>query len=531
MSASESAVLHNWQLACVKPGTVPLSDQTDGLEALVQELDWFALDYPQTVASWMASGCSSNGKSGSDCNGTDDPLQRHRLQSFLSNRFPTGSAALAIDSCDWLYRCEFTTGPSEKLTHDTLVCEGLAGLCDIWLNGELIGNTDNMFRTYRLPIVVPAAQRNEMVFIFRSVDHFLSLKRARPRWKTRLVDHQNLRFLRRALLGRIPGWASGSPAVGPYRSIFLQNTSADCQESLVQLDQLSLTTQLLSKRTFGRVGILARIYGPEALTFGVSINGQITPLQAQRSGNLWVLDAHIPVKHPNLWWPHTEGEQGENTLELTCTQINQKHGSRTVVLARKCVRFKTVEYQAEADSGWQINGRSVFLRGACWTTAHVHSLSGDREKLLRILHTARNAGMNVLRIGGTMLYESNTFYELCDQLGILVWQDFMFANMDYPFDEPAFRDNCIEEVSQQLQRLAGFGCVFAYCGGSEIEQQAAMTGVASSSWRHVFFDETMAELCQRYHPQTVYFPATPCGGALPFYTSEGLTHYYGCWRL
>jgi hypothetical protein len=87
---------------------------------------------------------------------------------------------------------------------------------------------------------------------------------------------------------------------------------------------------------------------------------------------------------------------------------------------------------------------------------------------------ARDAGMNMLRIGGTMIYESDAFYRLCDELGILVWQDFMFANMDYPVEDAAFAENITMEAKQQLDRLAQHPCVGVYCGNSEIEQQAAM---------------------------------------------------------
>src|SRR5260370_460617 len=89
-------------------------------------------------------------------------------------------------------------------------------------------------------------------------------------------------------------------------------------------------------------------------------------------------------------------------------------------------------------------------------------------------YTSSPSGANMLRIGGTMVYETDEFYRLCDELGILVWQDFMFANMDYPVADPAFRAEIDAEAQHQLARLQRHACLGAYCGGSEIAQQAAM---------------------------------------------------------
>src|ERR1700722_2963667 len=121
----------------------------------------------------------------------------------------------------------------------------------------------------------------------------------------------------------------------------------------------------------------------------------------------------------------------------------------------------------------QVNGEDVYCRGACWTVSDIFSPGAAPESLEHDLRLARDAGVNMLRIGGTMIYESDRFYQLCDQLGIMVWQDFMFANMDYPVEDPAFAANIDAEAKYQLSRLSRHPSVVVYCGGSEIEQQAA----------------------------------------------------------
>src|ERR1019366_5058652 len=174
-----------------------------------------------------------------------------------------------------------------------------------------------------------------------------------------------------------------------------------------------------------------------------------------------------------------------------------------------------------------INGVPIYCRGACWTVTDMATLVGTRESLQRDLRLALAAGVNMLRVGGTMTYESDSFYQLCDELGILVWQDFMFANMDYPIDNPHFAENIKAEATYQLSRLSKYASVAVYCGNSEVEQQAAMLGIPRELWRNGWFGEQLPALCKGLHPGTVYVPSTPSGGVMPFHVRNGIAHFYG----
>ena len=123
------------------------------------------------------------------------------------------------------------------------------------------------------------------------------------------------------------------------------------------------------------------------------------------------------------------------------------------------------------------------------------SFSPSGESLRRDLQLARDAGVNMLRVGGTMTYESELFYRLCDELGILVWQDFPFANMDYPFEDDAFRANVEAEVTEQTARIASHPSLAVFCGNSEIEQQIAMLGMPREAWELPWFTERLPALC------------------------------------
>jgi beta-mannosidase len=137
------------------------------------------------------------------------------------------------------------------------------------------------------------------------------------------------------------------------------------------------------------------------------------------------------------------------------------------------------------------------------------------------------AGMNMVRIGGTMVYENDAFLDACDARGVLLWQDFMFANMDYPDQDASFMAGVTTEAEQLLDRLAGHACLAVLCGNSEGEQQAAMWGAPRERWSHPLFHEVLPRLCAQLAPDVPYWPSSAHGGAFPHQGNVGTTSYYG----
>jgi beta-mannosidase len=134
--------------------------------------------------------------------------------------------------------------------------------------------------------------------------------------------------------------------------------------------------------------------------------------------------------------------------------------------------------------------------------------------------------MNMLRISGTTVYEADEFYDACDELGILVWHDVMFANMDLP-DSPEFVAEVEAEVVQLLARVGHRPSLAVLCGGSEVEQQAAMLGLPRERWTMPLFDEVIPAIAEHVVPGLPYVTSSPTGGTLPFHNDAGIAHYYG----
>jgi beta-mannosidase len=167
-----------------------------------------------------------------------------------------------------------------------------------------------------------------------------------------------------------------------------------------------------------------------------------------------------------------------------------------------------------------VNGVPVFARGAVWTPV-------AEDEVVPTLRTLRDAGINMVRIPGIGVPETAAFHDACDMLGLLVWQDFSFASLDYPIEDGVFRATVEDEARALLAQVAGRPSLAVLCGNSEVEQQAAMFGVDPASGRGELFGVLLPQLARAAGADVPYVPSAPCGGAMPFHPGTGVANYFG----
>jgi beta-mannosidase len=417
--------------------------------------------------------------------------------------------ARRFDAEDWWFKTrlpviEGDAAPGDELA---LVLEGLATVADVWLDGAPLLSSTNMFVRHER---VLARAGGELVIRCRALDVELAAKRPRPRWRAPMIENQQLRWFRTTLLGRTPGWSPPAAAVGPWRPVRVER-----RRGLV-VEDLRLQVGVDAGR--GQVDVSCRLRAlgarPGKVELVVERGGKAHRAALAADGDRW--SGRVEVASPALWWPHTHGEPALYDARLVA-------GDVTVDLGR--VGFRSIVL--EEPFALRVNGERIFCRGACWTPIDPVSLGADRAALVAALTQARDAGMNMLRVGGTMVYESDDFLGLCDELGIMLWQDFMFANMDYPEDDATFAANVAEEVRQQLERWAGRPSLAVLCGNSEAEQQAAMWGAPRERWSPRLFHEVLPDLVRTHCPGVPYWPSSAHGGTFPHVADVGTTSYYG----
>jgi beta-mannosidase len=425
-----------------------------------------------------------------------------------------------FDASDWWWRCELPAGSGDARAPRSLRFGGLATLAEVWLNGTSILRSDNMFLEHEVPVDGLLRDRNELVIGCRSVAAALKARRPRPRWRTRLVEAQQLRSVRTTLLGRIPAWTPAAAPVGPWRGVSLEERTL-----------LSRVTADVGSRTEGTSGVVDVELVVEATSGpapqGVTVRvGSASAALACGPGDAprrVVARGSVRVPEASRWWPHTHGSPDRHSIEATVTLEG-----RPVVVDLGSVGFRDVEISTEDGGfGLRINGADVFLRGACWTPLDAVSLSASPGAYRSTLEAVRAAGMNMIRVCGPFFYEDDELYDVCDELGIVVWQDYAFANMDYPDDDPAFVASVEREARQFLDRTQTTASLAVLCGNSEVEQQAAMMGAPREIWRSPLFARTLPDVSAAVRPDVPYWPSTPSGGGLPFVTDTGTAHYFG----
>ena len=226
------------------------------------------------------------------------------------------------------------------------------------------------------------------------------------------------------------------------------------------------------------------------------------------------------------WWPHTHGEPALHDVRLLIGDDDPvdvgRIGFRSIASGPNPGRDVI-----EDGLDLHVNGTAIFARGAVWTPVDPLGLASGEADLRTTLEAVRDAGMNMLRVPGTGVYECDDFHDLCDELGILVWQDFMFANLDYPIGDEAFRAQVEIEAEQLLERIGGRPSLAVLCGNSEVEQQVAMLGLDPALGRGELFGELLPQLAASAGCDAVYLPSAPSGGALPFRFDRGVSNYFG----
>ena len=420
-----------------------------------------------------------------------------------------GADGRDFDAEDWWFRTRFPAPDRPEGGPLMLQLGGLATVAEVYLNGELLLRSNSMWEEHELDVTSLVGADNELAIACRALRPLLAeRRRPRPRWRTRVVDDDALRWFRTMVFGRSPGFASGPAAVGPWRGVALIGVPPD------GLDAISVRTRL--DGSDGIVTVRARQRGTPGES-AVRVGDQRVTLAPEGSS----LTAELRVPDPALWWPHTHGDP---TLHELTVEVDGKR------VETRRVGFRELQFAADIPQNGldlHVNGIPVFARGAVWTPPDLVSLVPSDEQLRALLERVRGAGMNMLRVVGTGAYEPARFHELCDELGILVWQDLMFANVDYPVAEPEFRDVVLAEAQATAERLGGHPSLVVVCGNSEVEQQPAMLGLDPELGRDALWDEALPKIVAEAGLDCAYIRSTPCGGDLPFHVDRGLGHYFG----
>ena len=246
----------------------------------------------------------------------------------------------------------------------------------------------------------------------------------------------------------------------------------------------------------------------------------------------------ISIDNPDLWWPVGHGDQILHEFFLTIeTKEREEHHERR--LGIRDVKIRRDKDEKGESFEIHVNGMPIYSKGANWIPADYFVERLTRDDYKRLLNDAIRANMNTLRIWGGGIYEPDHFYELCDEMGIMVWQDFMFACSMYPGNDE-FLDSVEKEARYQVNRLKGYASVILWCGNNEIASGWLSWGwkeeLPISVWQDYkkLFHELLPKVCNELDPERFYWPSSPGHGIDQSDEDQiygkGDNHYWGVWH-
>ncbi|WP_296020296.1 glycoside hydrolase family 2 protein [uncultured Agrobacterium sp.] len=408
-----------------------------------------------------------------------------------------------LNHLDAWYRVRLEKGEPQTAT---LHFDGLATIAEVYLNDEIVAHSQSMFEA--LEVNVELSGSDELAICFRALKPHLEKTGPRARWRPQMMSTQGLRLIRTTALGYMPGWCPEIHAAGPWRPIRLV-----CHGETA-FDVTTFTTELTEDGT----GVIRLSVATAASHVEIGCNGTWQALSSSGDG---IFAGELRLDGIAPWWPATHGTPALHEVGLRIDGKPHTLGK---------TGFRRIEIDHGADGkgfGLTINGVAIFCRGAVWSNADIVRLPGAKEDYAPWLHLAAEAGMNMIRIGGTMTYETRDFFGLCDELGLMVWQDMMLANFDYPAKDEGFVTHIEEETADLLANAALSPSLTVICGGSEVYQQGAMLGLGETFWKGPLTEEMLPRFVKARRPDVAYVPNSPFGGAQPFFTDEKVGHYYG----
>jgi beta-mannosidase len=421
------------------------------------------------------------------------------------------SKAQWIGEKDWTLARTFEL-PESVLRRQRILlrCEGLDTFASIRLNGHEVGRTDNMFRTHEFDIGSLAEVRNEIEITFSSVLPYMKAKTD----EKRLAAWNEVRgILGRAYVRKQPcnfGWDWGPDLVsyGIWKDI-----------SIVAFDQGRLNDVFIRQehQSDGRVALELQVGAEPIAPSPLTIRCRL-----ERSGdtigtcefpiNPGTGHGKILVENPELWWPAGMGAQPLYDLEVTLLDDRANEIDRI----GKRIGLRTLRLQREPDPWGEsfhftANGVPFFAKGANWIPVESFTSPGDEGRTRDFLESAAAAHMNMIRVWGGGYYPHDHFFDTCDELGLCIWQDFMFACSTYPLWDPDFVENARVEAVDNVRRIRHHACLALWCGNNEIEQGMNSDGWSDClSWDDYrrFFDDTLAGVVHEFDPQRDYWPSS-----------------------
>ncbi|RMZ58571.1 glycoside hydrolase family 2 protein [Chryseobacterium nematophagum] len=438
-----------------------------------------------------------------------------------------------IEHENWDYQTFFNLSQKEWENQNIdLVFHGLDTFSEIYVNGKLVKKTDNMFRKWEIPAKTYLKVGSNVLQIkFNSA---LNIGKERAKEVPFLMPESPRSFLRKAQYQFGWDWGPRLVTAGVWKDVKLHFWNQATFEN-IKIEQKGITKKA------AELVVHSEIFACKEGKYKILINNTFQNISLKAGVN--VISIPYQIKNPKLWQPNGWGE-----AHLYPVKISLEHNSKKITEQTEKIGIRTIELIQEKDTKGKsfyikVNGNPIYIKGTNWIPADSFSPRMTKEKYQKLIKDCKEAHMNMIRVWGGGIYEDDEFYKACDENGILVWQDFMFAGSFYPADE-SFQKNVEFEVKDQIERLQNHPSLGLWCGNNEVDEAIVNWGYQKQFkyskedslqvWKDYkkIFHEVIPNAIKRYatSDKTIYWPSSPSiGWGHKESLTEGDSHYWGVW--
>ena len=421
-----------------------------------------------------------------------------------------------VGESDWLYERSFTVSQS-LLSEDRVLlqCHGLDTLAKVTINGKKIGITDNMFRSWEWDVKKFLKEGDNSIAVEFSSVHGPTQKafKKHPIRSRIKQGHEDAYpgFVRKEQCNFGWDWGPILISCGIWKDIGLKGfSSARLGDVSFDQNHEGKSVSLKVKTDLDKIEQKSLSLRTTILLDGKSVTEETSSSRSQK------VTQEFKIPQPKLWWPNGMGDQP--LYEVTVELLNEE--GKVIDSTSKRIGLRTLRLDRHKDEWGEsfqfvANGVPFFSKGANWIP--VHALVGERKAkdIRRLMEDSAEANMNMIRVWGGGIYEDDSFYEACDELGLCVWQDFMFACVGYPAWDKDFMANVEAEARDNVTRLRHHASIALWCGNNELEQQ--VVGLENPecgdamNWKDykALFDKLLGKVVSDLAPNTDYWPSSP----------------------
>ncbi len=437
-----------------------------------------------------------------------------------------------------LFDCDSAVFASRK---KELVFEGIDTLADVYLNGEMILKAMNMHRTYRADVTELIKEKENLLKLrFHSPLKFI--RQAYSECECDGSDDAMEGFVHLRKAHYMFGWDWGAriPDAGIFRDVTLEgidgarilSVNVDQEHSDGKVD-LILTIDEETTKDLSCDDKAQSAGDPSGITYEVTLTD---PTGSVVFSGDYIRGSSIRVEKPMLWWPNGFGEQN-----LYILRVVQKAGGIVTDEVTKRIGLRTLTVTRKKDEWGEsfchsVNGVDVFAMGADYIPEDNYLGRMNPDRTRRLLTDCRDVNFNTIRVWGGGFFPADDFYDICDELGLMVWQDLMFACGVYNLTDE-FEDNIHAEIKDNLTRIRDHACLALICGNNEMEM-FVKGGLWIKTHRQKadyikMYEYLFPKWVKEYAPDTVYWPSSPSSGGSfdePNDENRGDVHYWSVWH-